>query len=183
MGHNVYSSPAIVEDGTVYIGAGCFVYALDGATGDVLWETPVTGRERRGSVSTALALSADGLLVYAGMSNNNRAYGLYALDAITGEVKWRFPTSSHVLSSPAVTNDGRVYFGCDNGSVYALDGSSGEKVWEFVAGTSPVRSSPAVSRDGTVYVGAEGSLHALDGATGKVNAPQRKSTLVRSSPI
>jgi outer membrane protein assembly factor BamB len=178
----VYSSPAIGEDGSVYVGAFCFVYALDGATGDVIWGTPLTGRERGGSVSTAPALSPDGLLVYAGMSNNNRAYGLYALDTKTGDVKWRFPTSSHVLSSPAVSDDGRVYFGCDNGCVYALDGETGEQKWEFAAGTNPVRSSPAVSRDGTVYIGAEGSLYALDGATGKVKAEFKMLPIVTSSP-
>jgi len=182
MDGGVYSSPAIDDDGTVYVGAGCFVYALDGATGDVLWETPVTGRERGGSIHTAPALSADGLLVFVGMVNNNRAYGLYALDTTMGDVKWRFPTSSHVLSSPAVSDDGRVYFGCDNGRVYALDGSTGEQKWEFAAGTNPVRSSPAVGRDGTVHIGAEGSLYALDGATGNVKAEFKMLPLVTSSP-
>ena len=178
----VYSSPAIGEDGTVYIGANCFVYALDGPTGDVIWGIPLTGRERGGDVSTAPALSPDGTLVYAGMSNSDRAYGLYALDAVTGEAKWRFPTSSHVVSSPAVSDDGRVYFGCDNGCVYALDGTTGAQRWEFPAGTHPVRSSPAVSRDGTVYIGAEGSLYALDGATGKVKAEFKEEPLVWTSP-
>ena len=182
MAGGVYSSPAIGEDGTVYVGAGELVYALDGATGSAIWETPVTGRDLGGSVSTAPALSPDGSLVYAGMSNNSRWYGLYALDTITGEVKWRFPTSSHVLSSPAVDDDGRVYFGCDNGRVYALDGATGKQEWEFAAGTSFVRSSPAVSRDGTVYVGAEGSLYGLDGATGKVKAEFRLQPIVASSP-
>ena len=183
MDGNVYSPPAIGENGTVYVGAFCFVYALDGATGEVIWGTPLTGRARGGSVQTAPALSADGLLVYAGMSNST--YGLYALDATTGELKWRFPTSSHVISSPAVSDDGRVYFGCDNGCVYALDGATGERKWEFAAGTNPVRSSPAVSRDGTVYIGAEGSLWALDGATGNVKGEFSMLpivTIVTSSP-
>ena len=54
-------------------------------------------------------------MVYFGSFDSN----LYAVDAETGEEKWRFETGDRVLSSPTIA-DGAVYFGSDDGHLYGV---------------------------------------------------------------
>jgi len=54
-------------------------------------------------------------VVYFGSNDNH----LYAVDANTGEEKWKFETGDSV-SSPAVL-DGVVYFGSQDNHLYAVD--------------------------------------------------------------
>jgi outer membrane protein assembly factor BamB len=65
------------------------------------------------------------------------------------------------FSSPAVTSDGMVVVGADNGMVYALNGTTGALIWSFNAG-SAIGASPAVGSNGLVFVGTRnGVLHVL----------------------
>lgn len=66
------------------------------------------------------------------------------------EKLWAFPVGAPVQSSPAIGNDGTIYFGADNGIFYALD-PSGKKKWEFVT-SGQIVSTPAIAADGTIYV-------------------------------
>lgn len=67
-----------------------------------------------------------------------------------GAKLWEFPVGASIQSSPAVGQDGTIYFGVDNGAVYALT-PEGRKKWEFrTSGT--VASSPAIAADGTIYI-------------------------------
>ena len=91
---------------------------------------------------------------------------LYALNALTGELKWKFKTGDVVYSSPAVA-DGAVYVGSHDGHLYSVDAQTGKQRWSFKTGYR-VYSSPAVS-DATVYFGsADTHLYAVDAATGKL---------------
>jgi outer membrane protein assembly factor BamB len=54
-------------------------------------------------------------MVYFGSGDGR----LYALDARTGQEKWRFKTDGGVNSSPAVAG-GVVYFGSTDGYLYAV---------------------------------------------------------------
>ena len=56
-----------------------------------------------------------GGVVYVGSVNDK----LYALDAVTGTLKWSYTTQGYINSSPAVAN-GVVYVGADDGNVYAF---------------------------------------------------------------
>lgn len=92
---------------------------------------------------------------------------LHAVDAVTGEERWRLPTipGDGIFSSPAVDN-GLVYAGSYDGLVIAASTATGKERWRFAAG-SPVIASPAVVA-GVVYIGdLAGSFHALDAATGR----------------
>ena len=162
-GRSVMSSPAIGEDGTLYVGCGyewgwpsARVYALDPATGAKKWEflTP-------DAVHTVPALGTDGT-VYVGCVDGK----VYALEGATGRKRWDFATGGLVLSAPALGADGTVYVGSGDRKLYALAGATGAKLWEFATGDM-VQSAPALAPDGTVYVGSfDGKLYALDGATG-----------------
>lgn len=107
--------------------------------------------------------------VYFGSGDGN----VYAVDAQTGLLQWKFSTKDVVHASPAVVNN-VVYIGSFDSGLYALDAETGQQKWVFEAGQDPVihnqvgfQSSPAVV-DGTVYVGCrDAHVYAIDAATGR----------------
>jgi len=150
----IYSTPVVADD-TVYFGAyDGWVYALDLATGDILWE-----RETGGPIIGS-AVVQDGI-VYIG-SDDGR---LYALDAVGLAEKWRFKTSDSIWATPLVT-DGVVYVASMDKKLYALDAASGEEKWHFKADAG-LASTPVLA-DGTLLVGGmDRRLHALDATSGE----------------
>jgi outer membrane protein assembly factor BamB/serine/threonine protein kinase len=170
LGTKVSSAPA-VADGTVYeSSADGHLYAADVGTGKERWRFP-TGQY--GSSSPAVAygvvyVGGGGEVVYRLGPGGRNDYGdghVYAVDAGTGEQRWRFTTRSSVVAAPTVV-DGVVYAACLSGTAYALDAGTGKRRWEF-ATRGYVGSPPAVA-DGAVYVSSEdGHLYALDAATGE----------------
>jgi outer membrane protein assembly factor BamB len=107
--------------------------------------------------------------VYFGSGDGN----LYALDARSGELRWKFKTGDVVHASPAYAG-GILYFGSWDSYFYAVDAKTGAEKWRFHGGEDAVmhnqvgfQSSAAVV-DGVVYVGCRDSnLYALDAATGE----------------
>lgn len=156
-GGQVYTSPVIGADGTVFVGScNANLYALEGKTGSVLWKFP-TG----GCIGSTPAIGADGTVYVASYD-----HFVYALAGATGAFVWKFETGSYVYSSPAISGDGKVYIGSGDSNVYALSAASGALVWKFAAGAT-VDASPALGVDGTVYVAnTNGSVYSLDGSTG-----------------
>jgi outer membrane protein assembly factor BamB len=91
---------------------------------------------------------------------------VYALNAATGSLLWKFTTGAQVVSSPAVV-EGVVYIGSFDSNVYALDAETGTSIWNYTTGPAIV-SSPAVV-EGVVYVGsADSKVYALNAATGQL---------------
>ena len=76
---------------------------------------------------------------------------IYAVDAATGQEKWRFLTSGPVHSSPAIAN-GVLYSGSHDGNLYAVDIATGQEKWRFATGKK-IKSSPAVA-NGVVFMGS-----------------------------
>lgn len=185
-GGPVPTSPAIA-DGVLYAGSydGRF-YALNARTGATRWKIS-TGGERRfearglhGMLPATQTIAdpfdiylssptvADGV-VYFGSGDGN----IYALDAASGSLRWKYQTGDVVHASPAVA-DGVVYIGSWDSYFYAIDAQTGKLKWRFHGGEDPAihnqvgfQSSAAVA-GGIVYVGCrDSSLYALDAATGK----------------
>jgi eukaryotic-like serine/threonine-protein kinase len=108
--------------------------------------------------------------VYFGDTDNC----LHAVDAATGEEKWKFQAAQYVhpyLRSTPVVADGLVYFGTNHdGYLWALDAASGEQRWRFKA-EDPIVGDPSVLA-GMVYVSCRnadakwGHVYALDAKTG-----------------
>lgn len=185
-GGPVAGSPAVAE-GTVYVMSydGKF-YALNARTGVTRWKF-ATGGERRFEArglhgmqphnqtiadpydiylsSPVVAAGA----VYFGSGDGN----VYALDAASGALRWKYRTGDVVHASPAYAN-GVVFIGSWDSYFYAIDAASGALKWRFHSGEDPdnhnqvgFQSSPAVV-DGVVYTGCRDSnLYALDAATGQ----------------
>jgi outer membrane protein assembly factor BamB len=184
------SSPAIGDDGTIYIGSDDhYVYALnpDGtlkwryATGDRVFSSPAIGADGTiyvGSMDDYIyALNPDGTLNWRYATGGNvwssPAIGadgtiyvgsydnyVYALNP-DGTLNWRYATGNYIESSPANGADGTIYIGSDDHYVYALN-PNGTLKWRYATGVE-VWSSPAIGADGTIYVGsADDYIYALN---------------------
>ncbi|MGG1657972.1 PQQ-binding-like beta-propeller repeat protein [Brevibacillus sp. NRS-1366] len=142
-GAEVFSSPAIGPDGTVYVGSlDNNLYAVD-KNGNEKWHF-----ETEDKVVSSPAIGADGT-IYVGSWDNR----LYAINPENGKKKWQFVTGDRVVSSPAIGVDGTIYVGSWDNRLYAINPENGKKKWHFVAADKVV-SSPAIGADGTIYVGS-----------------------------
>ncbi len=185
-GGPVPSTPA-VSDGTLYaVSYDGKLYALDAKTGAMKWKF-ATGGERRFEARGIHGLKpknqtiADPYDIYLSspvVAQDTVFFGsgdthFYAVDARTGELRWKFKTNDVVHSSPAVA-DGVVFFGSWDSYFYALDAATGKEKWRFHGGEDEImhnqvgfQSSPAVA-GGVVYTGCRDSnVYAIDVATGK----------------
>ncbi|WP_158058152.1 outer membrane protein assembly factor BamB family protein [Halorussus halophilus] len=166
-----------VADGTAYVG-----YETEHQTavskGAVVAQNATTGAEawNRTDLSVAVgtpAVSGDTVYVSTETITSPPSYdvgkaGLFALDADTGETKWRFEGTTDWETAPVLT-DGAVY-GISNGTLYALDTETGEKRWsvETSAGVNGYTGYGGLAvTDGTVYVtGADGTVTAYSTSDG-----------------
>ncbi|MFA6005046.1 MAG: PQQ-binding-like beta-propeller repeat protein [Patescibacteria group bacterium] len=95
--------------------------------------------------------------------------GLYALDAITGSVKWVFPTEMSLGNSPTIVN-GVAYVGGVDKRLYAIDITNGQKLWSYDGAGQGYVTNPVVvgnrvylgNRDGYFY-----SIYSNDDAVNK----------------
>ena len=163
----IRGSPRLGAD-MAYIGSDDgYVYALDAASGEVSWRFEAGASyysspfPAGGSYySSPFPTVVDGA-VYVGSADGN----VYALDAGSGELHWRFEAEDEVSVHQAVV-DGTVYATSAGGHVYALDADTGELHWRYSIG---LRSHPYLAISGMIFVGGgRGTLHALDSATGEV---------------
>lgn len=176
------SSPAIGDDGTVYIGSGFngnAVVALRSESDDELkakglsrelWKTPA-----KYPITGPVTLAGDVVIVGGGNGDfvyeaPNPAGVVMALDRKTGQVKWEVKTDAAVLGRIAVVA-GKLYCPVRNGQVIALDLADGKRAWaQSVSGKAPVLGGVAASADGaTLYaVSRDGYLAVLRAADGAV---------------
>ena len=106
---------------------------------------------------------------------------IVALDANSGDTKWKRDIGSPSDSAPAVAGD-LVYLGTRDHRVLALNRVSGQPVWERDVGNI-VLGSPIVS-NGTLYIGStNGELTALDAATGAFRWSAEANGWVVSHPV
>ncbi|MBK7105251.1 MAG: PQQ-binding-like beta-propeller repeat protein [Ignavibacteriae bacterium] len=80
-------------------------------------------------------------------SQGNSSYN--AVNVNNG-VKWVYSTNGSIYSSPAIGNDGNIYFGNSNNNFYSIN-PNGTLNWTFVT-NGKIYSSPAIANDGTIYI-------------------------------
>jgi outer membrane protein assembly factor BamB len=170
----VIGSPALDADGTLYIGADS-LYALDGNTGKKKWSVhfgnifawaPIVGYDRTLYVS--------------------KMYEFCAIDARTGETKWRFPAAKETprawkpeeaavgpqntffgfQTAAALGADGSLYLASLEGNLYCVDSATGKERWRFFTHYQ-LYGSPTIDSGGTVFFTSVGTMFAVDGSTGK----------------
>lgn len=150
-GSLIRSTPAIADDGTIYVGSNdSKLYAIN-PNGTQQWVfTTGTG------ILSSPAIGTDGTIYIGGMDSK-----LYAINP-NGTQKWTF-TSGRIISSPAIASDGTIYVGslAPDNKLYAVN-PNGTQKWMFSTG-STIGSSPAIGIDGTIYVGSQdGNSYAIN---------------------
>ena len=184
-GGPVASTPAVADGRVFAVSYDGRLYALDARSGEVLWKFATEGERRfegKGlhgmlprnqtypdlyDVYLSSPLVVDGKVVFGSGDGH-----VYAVDAATGRLAWKFATGDVVHASPAYA-DGLIVVGSWDGRLYALDAATGAQRWAFQAGLDPLihnqqgfQSSAAIA-DGTVFVGCrDGHLYAVDLRTG-----------------
>ena len=123
-------------------------YSTVNATGVVKWRAALTGPTYGG-----VAIDANGIL-YIGSNYLNAVYP-------NGTLKWSYPIGI-IKCTPAIAEDGTIYFGVDYGStsLIALN-PNGTVKWSYPTGGC-ISGSPAIGEDGTIYVGSDSkTIHAI----------------------
>lgn len=80
------------------------------------------------------------------------AFPGFAQPAPDAVVKWELPIGCVSDSSPAVADDGTIYFGTWKGGLWAVS-PDGHRRWTFEAG-SEIKSAPAIGKVGDIYFGS-----------------------------
>jgi outer membrane protein assembly factor BamB len=157
----IRSSPAVV-DGVVYVSSeDGRMYALDAATGHMVWGTQL---EELFSVMSTPAVAAG--IVYLQAGSN-----VVALDAGTGALVWQSDCHGEINSRIAVV-DGVVYgtgfLGGSLSYMCAWDAATGQPIWDVQIETGGVSDfvSDFVTDGRTIYGVASQTVFALDAGTG-----------------
>ncbi|MHC1568770.1 MAG: PEGA domain-containing protein [Candidatus Syntropharchaeia archaeon] len=181
-GDNIYSSPAIGKDGTIYVGSwDNYLYAInpDGSlkwkfeTDYGVWSSPAIGED--GIVYANLcyfcALNPDGSLKWRNQGEDPRLIVLHL-------------AGFSEISSPAI-GDKTIYVGvCE--WLYAVN-PDGSLKWRFETG-GRVTSGPAIDEDGTIYIlSDDGYLYAINIGGGlkwrfKISEEGEDTPWAKSSP-
>lgn len=187
-GGALHSSPAIFNN-TAYIGSfDGYYYAINIKTGHLKWKFKTGGEKWSGEIGFLGLKPADQYMddlwdfflsspvihpdkqnpsVFFGSSDGN----VYALNANTGDLKWKFGVKGSFHCSPVLYKN-TLYIGSWDANLYALDITTGKERWKFETGTQTgfkgIESSVAVAND-MVYFGARDPfLFALNAETGKL---------------
>lgn len=182
---NVHSSPAVVGGDVFVVSSDGNLYAIDASSGVQKWAF-ATGGERRftkpgvdyiNPATETMPDPWDFFLSSPVVSDGTVYFGsgdhhVYAVEAATGALKWKFKTGDVVHASPAVS-DGMVYVGGFDACFYALDGATGALVWKFQTANKDARflmtgiPGSAAIAGGVVYFGCrDAHFYALDAKTG-----------------
>ncbi len=151
------SSPAIADDGTIYIvSMEQYLFAFS-PSGEELWRFPI-------GVSfdtwASPAVGSDGTIY---ITSTQPKEGVYAVNP-DGTRKWLYSgDESNMFNSPSIGADGTIYVGIPTNptrnEVIAIK-PSGSKKWSLRTSLF-LESSLAIADDGTIYVGSF-----VDGDTG-----------------
>lgn len=147
----------VAASGRVYLTPDARVVALDGATGETVWEVAPGADDPSPQPPSAVV---DGLVLV------RRGATLYALDSRDGSVAW-----THDLPGPELgltVADGRLYVWTgtiERSVLLVLDPATGEQHRRFRPALTPQWGQFAVV-DGTIYAGVRDAVGALDATDG-----------------
>jgi outer membrane protein assembly factor BamB len=145
---------AVLENGVLYSGGSGDFYALDPATGDVLWTIPVP-----------VALQDQPIAVDGDMAFGSSGDELVAINLITESIAWTAtaPDSWAQLTRPTAA-DGVVVVGGDG--VFAYDETTGQELWS----ASTDLGAQGMVANGIIYTFTPGGdgLEARDLQTGDI---------------
>jgi PQQ-dependent dehydrogenase (methanol/ethanol family) len=119
----------------------------------------------------ATPVVVDGVMFIASGAGN-----IFALDAATGAVKWKYETTLGGSYRGVAVAQGKVFSGQRDNSLIALDQRTGTLLWKTRI-ADPARgttSAPAIYHDGLVYIGVAGGEGGVRGQFGAYDAQTGK---------
>ncbi len=150
------ATPAVDPDtGRIVVGTRDFYIRSFDPEGNLEWSVKTYGSFSAGG------MIKDGVLYMPGGDGT-----LYALDARTGEERWKYASGEELATIPVLA-DGKVLVASQNDTLYAVDAKTGKWVWQYKRDPPPgftIRgmSTPTVA-NGKVYLGfSDGVLAALE---------------------
>ena len=134
------------------------LYAIDPNTGVLKWKYALTVNADESSPTS-----------YAGMIYMGMGRSIIALNPVTQQIKWQFPTAYNQTNA-AVAN-GVVYANGEDDYLYAIDAATGSQNWKYKFGDDQhaiTNCSPTYS-DGVVYIAdGNGYVDAINASTGNL---------------
>ncbi|MGV9687923.1 outer membrane protein assembly factor BamB family protein [Streptomyces sp. NPDC003444] len=167
---------APAKDGYVYVSAGTRVLSIDIAAGHVRWhfEAPAV-------FLSPPAFAPGPAVTGGGVYLADHLGTVYALDATTGQDRWRIATEQRQSTEPVLVADGNVHVGSGS-ALYTLDAVTGTPRWRFAAGGELV-GSPVVA-DGRIHFGsADHVLYTLDATGGQLRWKLATGGEITGSPV
>lgn len=178
LGDHIMSEPVILSNGTILIEEGYFstfsparLIALN-QTGTEEWNFT----KANSKITTTPAVGSD-RTIYSSIvedehdkEDGERIAHLYALYP-NGTKKWSYTLDHPIWSSPAIGDDGTIYFSCDE-ELYAIHPNGTER-WNVKLG-GDINTTPAIDDNGNLYVGTsgKGELYLIDPKGNKENIYQ-----------
>ena len=151
-------TPPTVSGNSILFGDGDYFVKI-GTTGNIEWKKNIGGTWRSKPV-------VDGTAVYIGGLDKK----MHSLLLSNGGERWAFETDNWVLST-ALLEDGKAYFGSNDGYVYAVSQSDGSIYWN-TRGLLALQGQPESGMLGgteAIFVsGTDGSVYAFDSEIGDV---------------
>jgi outer membrane protein assembly factor BamB len=153
----IWSSPAIADDGTIYIGDyDGNLFALN-PNGTLKWQFDTIGNGN--SISSSPVIGKNGTIYFGTMGYSNMYHRVYSIYP-NGSEKWHYETGDFITSDPAIGDDGTIYIGSADKYLYAMN-PNGTLKWRYKTG-GWVKAHPSIADDGTIYFGSfDGYLYAL----------------------
>lgn len=130
-----------------------------------------TGDEVRGT-----PLYHEGM-IYVGSYDKN----LYALEAASGKVAWKYASDGGITGKAAVS-EGNIFFGSEDRRLHVVSSRTGKVVWTYYA-DGPVRSSPRIAQGHVFFGSDDGFLHAVNTVSGRLSWKVEAGSPVRSTPF
>ncbi|MEO1238717.1 MAG: PQQ-binding-like beta-propeller repeat protein [Pseudomonadota bacterium] len=172
--HNFRSTasgaPTAVGDLVYAVTRNGLGWALNAANGRVAWTVPGIETDAGIVGGPSVAVAADGLAVFPFSSGD-----LAAVDAVTGQVRWRSviagrrlePVAARIndmTGDPVIASD-IVVAGTHGGRTAAFDRTTGEDVWRSEEGAM---AAPVVTGNSVFQVTDRNTLVRLERSTGRI---------------
>jgi len=160
--------------------------AFETQTGKPAWRVELKKQGEMRDVDSDPVL-VDGVLYSAAYRGH-----LYAIDADSASILWRYPAGS--IASAAI-GAGKVFYATDSGTLIALAPKSGEKIWDieiaktdkrraFVKTSFPSFATAPAYRNGYVVFGtSRGNLTVVEAESGEVRFKRYLSSSISARPL
>jgi len=162
-----FASPAVGPDGTIYVGANRYLYAVL-PNGTLKWRDSLAAR-----IQCCPAIANESTLYVVAETR------LYCIDTDSG-LRWRKSIGGSNYCSPGVDAEGNVYVGTSNGTsstLYCIGPDSTVRDSHVVG--DDIWSSPAIGTGGRVYFGCmNDSLYLFQGQGPAVAQPSLVPELI-----